>query len=71
MKAFLSFPAETFTKDFLDIEVRKELGIRGNMIPYYLKEKTVHKPTTGLFSRNMFYCCKIVNNNVILIGASK
>ena len=70
MKVFLSFPVKSFTKDFIEIEVKKELGVRGDMIPYYLKDKPVHKPTTGLFDHKMFYCCKMVNDNVVLIGAS-
>lgn len=70
-KVTLSFPANLFTKDFLDTEVKKELGVRGDMLPWHLKKKPVHKPTTGIFDHKMIYCCKLVNGNVLLVGASR
>ena len=68
MKVLLARPVEEFTEDFINIEVKKELGIRGDMIPYYLKNKITPYPTTGLFAHNALYCCKEVNGKVILTG---
>lgn len=70
-RIILSFPKNQFTEDFINTEVNKELGIRGDMLPQYIKSKNIHsnyKPSV-LFNHNTVYCCKAVHDQVILVAA--
>lgn len=70
-KIVLSFPKKFFKQDFLDIEVEKGLGVRGDALPNHLKENIrVDKRETGLFSKKLVYCCTSVNENVVLVGTT-
>lgn len=70
MKVFLSIPSNHFTEEFLDTKVKTDIDVRGDMILYYLREEPVHKPNNCLFAHEAIYNCKLVNNNVVLIGAT-
>lgn len=70
MNVKLSFPKEFFTPEFLKI-ANSNLGVRGDHLPWYLKEKVVEsKRDKGLFSPNFYYDCRTVNGTVVLIGSN-
>lgn len=72
-KITLVIPFNFFTKDFLEIEVKKHLGVRGDdLIQHFTHEmQNVHKSNKNskLFSHDMVYDCKASGNNVVLIGS--
>ena len=67
----LRIPAIQFNKDFLDCEVEKKLGVRGDALFYHIKKEYIKelKKETILFSNSVMYMCNRVGNDVILIGA--
>ena len=69
----LMIPKQFFNKDFLEIEVKKQLGVRGDSLIQHFKgemrELHKHNRKSKLFSPDMFYMCKAANNNVVLTGA--
>ena len=69
----LSIPKQFFSKDFLEIEVKKGLGIRGDSLIQHFKGEMQrlhkHNRNSKLFSHDMIYMCKSVENNVVLVGS--
>lgn len=69
----LMIPKQFFTNDFLEIEVKKKLGIRGDSLIQHFKgemhELHKHNKKSRLFNHNIVYMCTAVNNNVMLVGA--
>ena len=70
MNVRLSFPKEFFTPEFLKI-ANSKLGVRGDDLPWYLKEKVEEsKRTKGLFSPKFYYDCSVVNGIIVLRGSN-
>ena len=69
----LMIPQQFFNKDFLEIELKKQMGVRGDtLIQHFrggMQEIHKHNRNSKLFSDKMFYMCKAVNGNVVLTGA--
>lgn len=67
-RIILSFPTKFFNDKFIESIAKNGLGVSGDDLPQYLKEK-VNKEGR-LFNRDIMYCCKSVHNNVILVGTN-
>ena len=71
-KITLMIPKQFFTKDFLEIEVKKHLGVRGDdLIQHFRGDmKDLHKNNkrSKLFSHDMVYDCSSTVSNVVLVG---
>ena len=69
----LSIPQQFFTKDFLDFEVKKELGVKGDeLIRHFtgtMKEIHSNNRNSRLFNKKMFFLCKATKNSVVLTGS--
>lgn len=72
-KITLMIPKEFFTNDFLEIEVKKQLGVRGDaLIQHFRGEmQRIHKHNKGakIFSHDMMYTCKMANDKVVFTGS--
>lgn len=72
-KITLMIPKQFFSKDFLDIEVKKELGVRGDDLIQHFKGEMqrLHKcnKNSKLFNHDMIYMCRMAGNNVVLVGS--
>ena len=72
-KITLMIPKEFFTNDFLEIEVKKQLGVRGDaLIQHFRGEmRNVHKhnKNSKLFSHDMIYTCKMVEGKIVFRGS--
>lgn len=64
-KIILSMPTKFFTNTFLESIASNGLGITGDDLLLYLKEANKGGP---LFSPEIVYSCKIVNDNAVLVG---
>ena len=68
-KVVLVFPKRFFTEKFIESFGNKGLGVNGDQLPQYLRESVnPSKRNKGLFDSNLIYCCKSVDNNVMLVG---
>lgn len=69
----LMIPKQFFTKDFLEIEVKKHLGVRGDdLIQYFrgdMRELHKNNKRSKLFNHNMVYDCRSTVSNVVLVGS--
>lgn len=67
-RIILSFPTKFFKEKFVESIAKNGLGITGDDLPLYLNEKV--NVNGRLFRPNVVYSCKIVNNNVSLVGTN-
>ena len=71
-KIILMIPKQFFARDFLEIEAKKEYGIRGDSLIQHFKgemqELHKHNSQSGLFNSQMIYMCKSDGSNVMLTG---
>lgn len=74
-RIILMIPKQFFTKDFLEIEVKKQLGVQGDTLIQHFKGEMqrLHKKNkrSKLFSPHMFYMCKETDTAVILTGSKQ
>lgn len=72
-KIILSIPKKQFSKDFLDIEVKKKLGVRGDTLTQHFRGEMqrIHSRNkrSNIFNSAMFYMVTEKGNNVILTGS--
>lgn len=70
--ANIKMPASHFNKDFLECEVAKNLGVKGDDLYNHIKDEYIPNERKGslLFSSNMMYVCAQVGNDVVLSGTN-
>lgn len=66
----LKIPKQFLSKDFLEIEVKKKLGVRGDDLIQHLRgemrEVHKHNSKSSMFSPKTIYMCEMVGNDVKL-----
>lgn len=68
-KIVLSLPKRFFKDKFIESFGDKGLGVMGDQLPQYLNETiSPNRRNKGLFASDLIYCCKSVNENVLLVG---
>lgn len=72
-KITLLIPKRFLSKDFLDIEVAKGLGVRGDDLARHLRGsmQEIHRNNRNsrLFNKSMIFICKDAGESVSLIGS--
>lgn len=72
-KVILNIPKKFFSKEFLEIECKKGLGVKGDDLPMHFRGdmQKVHRGNkrSKLFGSDMFYMLSLRGDSVILVGS--